>query len=197
MPLRRGFKAYAQRLALDVREEMGIGVFAPLDPYALAELYGIAVYDLSDLPLPAEVLRHVTGPAADAFSGALIAVGTGRVIVENHAHDITRRRSTIAHEMAHVLLEHEFGLLLTGASLCGSTSATVEQEAAELSGELLVPRDAARMAAFRGWTDATVARYFRVSRRMARWRLNATGARRIVGRYHAKIPRPLSLGVTV
>lgn len=176
---------------------MGIDVFAPLDPYALARLYGIDVYSLTDLPLPTEAVRHLTGPAADGFSGALIAVGSGRVIVENDAHDATRRRSTLAHEMAHVLLEHQFGLLLTGEDLCGATSATVEQEATELSGELLVPRDAARMAAFRGWTDTTVARYFRVSPRMARWRLNATGARRIVCRYRAKAPRPPTIRAAV
>ncbi|MEU6641290.1 ImmA/IrrE family metallo-endopeptidase [Saccharomonospora sp. NPDC046836] len=194
MPLRRGFKAEAKRLALDVRQEMGVAVFAPLDPYALAELYGIEIHDLSDPTLPVEAVRHFTGPAAGAFSGALLAVGTGRVILENHVHDRNRRRSTIAHEMAHVLLEHEFEVLLTGRDVCRSSSSEIELEAAELSGELLLPSDAARMAAFRGWTDRSVAGYFRISESMARWRLNATGARRIAQRAKAKWPRRLVAG---
>lgn len=189
MSLRRGFKATAKRLALEVREELGIGAFAPLDPYALARLYGIEVFDLSHPWLPREAVRHFTGPRAEAFSAALLAVGSGRVIVENHVHEPKRRRSTIAHEMAHVLLEHEFGVLLTAETACVSSPAVLEHEADELSGELLVPCSAARTAAFRGWTDATVARYFRVSERMARWRMNATAARRIACRTKAKWPR--------
>ncbi|EHR48692.1 putative Zn peptidase [Saccharomonospora marina XMU15] len=190
MYLRRGFKATAKRLALEVREEMGIDAFAPMDPYALAELYGIEVFELSHPWLPEPAVRHFTGPRADAFSAALLAVGRGKVIVENHVHEWKRRRSTIAHEMAHVLLEHDFGVLLSAENRCVSSPAELEQEAAELSGELLIPCSAARRAAFRGWTDATVARYFRVSERMARWRMNATAARRIACRTRQKWPRP-------
>ncbi|OLT39089.1 zinc peptidase [Saccharomonospora sp. CUA-673] len=202
MVLRRGFKAHAARLALQVREELGATPLDPLDPYALAELYGIPVHSLADPHLPRAAVRHFTGPAADTFSGALIALGDVRVIVENHVHDHRRRRATIAHEMAHVLLEHELDLPASGAGMCGtaptSTPATVslptraaaEHEADELAGELLIPRDAARVAALRGWSDATAARRFVVSTAMARWRLNATGARTIAGRYRAKRPRP-------
>lgn len=117
MPLRRGFKAEAKRLAREVRDELGVDVFAPLDPYALAELYGVAVYDLRDPSLPSEAVRHFTGPRARVFSAVLLAVGPGRVIIENHVHDWTRRRSTIAHEMAHVLLEHD-PAPLTGCGSC-------------------------------------------------------------------------------
>lgn len=188
MSLRRGFKAEAKRLALEVRGELGVSVFAPMNPYALAELYGIEVFDLRHPSLPADAVQHFTGPRAASFSAALLSVGTGCVIIENHVHSWARRRSTMAHEMAHVLLEHEFGLLLSDGGNCLSSNTVIEQEAAELSGELLVPCDAARTAAFRGWTDASVARYFRVSMRMARWRMNVTGARRIACRSRAKRP---------
>ncbi|MBB3049439.1 hypothetical protein FHS23_000434 [Prauserella isguenensis] len=188
-PLRRGFKAHAGRLALSVRNELGLAVCDPLDPYSLAELYGIPVLDLGDPAMPRDAVRHFTGPAADSFSGALVAVGSVRVIVENHVHDTRRRRATVAHEMAHVLLEHDFDLLVTKAGLCGTTATSVEREADELAGELLLPRDAARTAALRGWTDAAVAHRYGVSRRLARWRLNATGARTIACRHRAKRPR--------
>lgn len=196
MALRRGFKATARRLALDVRAELGVHTFEPLDPYALADLYGIPVFDLSAPWLPDEAVRHFTGPAASVFSGALLSTGTATVIVENHVHDGARRRSTVAHEMAHVLLEHEFGVLVTDGAACRPdtrrrSSSAVEQEATELSGELLVPCDAARAAAFRDWTDASVARHFRVSERLARWRMNVTGARRIACRARAKWPQGL------
>ncbi|CAM2988626.1 ImmA/IrrE family metallo-endopeptidase [Saccharomonospora xinjiangensis] len=196
MALRHGFKAEARRLAAEVREELGIRTFQPLDPYALACLYGVEVFTLDEPWLPARAAAHFTGPAAESFSGALIRIGTGCVIVENHAHERNRRRSTVAHEMAHVLLEHEFGVLVTNGRSCrsgvGTAHACVEQEAAELSGELLLPSDAARTAAFRGWTDASVARHFRISERMARWRMNVTGARRIALRSRERGPQPVA-----
>ncbi len=197
MALRRGFKAAARRLAAEVREELGIRTFQPLDPYALARLYGVEVFTLDEPWLPARAVSHFTGPALGSFSGALIQVGTGCVIVENHAHERTRRRSTVAHEMAHVLLEHEFAVLIADGRSCRSGDdrprSAVEEEAAELSAELLLPSDAARTAAFRGWTDASVARYFRVSERMARWRMNVTGARRIARRSWERLPQSVAV----
>jgi Zn-dependent peptidase ImmA (M78 family) len=184
--LRRGFKKEAKEIALDVRRELGIEAFAPLDPYALATLYGIEVFDLSAPDLPAAAVQHFTVLRTEAFSAALVPIGTGSIVIENHVHDPLRRRSTMAHEMAHVLLEHEFGLLLASDDGCRSSSSAIEEEAAELSGELLIPCDAARIAALKGWLDPQVAEYFNVSEAMARWRMNATGARKIAGRVRAR-----------
>jgi len=181
--LRHGFKKEAREITLEVREELGVDVFAPLDPYALAELYGIEITDLSNPCLPPESVRHFTEERPHVFSGALVPLQpSGALIIENHVHHPRRRRSTIAHEMAHVLLEHPFGLTLTGEDGCRPAAAEIEREATELSGELLIPTDAARLAAFRGWSDRCVADHFRVSVPMARWRMNATGARKIAAR---------------
>ncbi|MDQ0377862.1 ImmA/IrrE family metallo-endopeptidase [Amycolatopsis thermophila] len=187
MTLRRGFKKEARELALEVREELGLDVFAPLDPWALAELYGIEVYDLSNPVLPEASVRYLTEERPHVFSAALVPLEpSGAVIIENHVHPLRRRRSTIAHEMAHVLLEHPFGLTLTDENGCRSAVAGIEEEATELSGELLVPTDAARVAAFKGWSDHSVANHFRVSVAMATWRMNMTGARRIAARTRGK-----------
>lgn len=187
MTLRRGFKKEARELALDVRAELGTEVFAPLDPWALAELYGIEVFDLRSPFLPAESVRHLTEERPHVFSAALVPLDpSGAVIIENHVHPMRRRRSTIAHEMAHVLLEHPFGPTLTDENGCRSAVAGIEEEAAELSGELLIPTDAARIAAFKGWSDHSVANHFRVSVAMATWRMNMSGARRIAARTRFK-----------
>ncbi|MFD2418297.1 ImmA/IrrE family metallo-endopeptidase [Amycolatopsis pigmentata] len=187
MSLRRGFRKLAREITLEVRDELGVGVFAPLDPYALAELYGIEVLDTSHPCLPPESVRHFTEKRPHVFSGALVPLRpSGALIIENHVHHPRRRRATIAHEMAHVLLEHPFGLTLTDADGCRAVAPEIEEEATELSGELLVPTDAARLAAFRRWSDQAVATHFRVSLRMARWRMNVTGARRVAARTWGK-----------
>ncbi|HKS47765.1 MAG TPA: ImmA/IrrE family metallo-endopeptidase [Amycolatopsis sp.] len=183
MALRRGFRKEAREITREVRAELGIDAFAAMDPYALAKLYGIEVVDLSNPCLPAESVRHFTEERPHVFSGALVPLQpSGALIIENHVHHPVRRRSTIAHEMAHVLLEHPFGLTLTDENGCRAGVAEIEEEAAELSGELLIPSDAARAAAFKGWSDRSVAGYFRVSLPMARWRMNVTGARKIAAR---------------
>jgi hypothetical protein len=132
--LRRGFKKEAKSLALKAREELKIEAFAPFDPYALAELYGIEAHDLSAPDLPAAAVQHFTTLRTEVFSASLVSVGTGCIVIENHVHDSFRRRSTMAHEMAHVLLEHEFGFLLASDNGCRASSSVIEEEAAELSG---------------------------------------------------------------
>lgn len=182
MKLRHGFKAEAKRLALDVRCELGLTAFVAIDPYALAELYGVEVYTLANLESPSEAVEYFTTDGVERFSAALVPLATGCFIIENHMHDLLRRRSTMAHEISHVLLEHEFRLLLATDNGCRSSSSVIEGEAAELSGELLIPYEAAKQAAFRGLTDQEVATCFNVSEPMARWRMNASGARKIATR---------------
>jgi hypothetical protein len=59
-------------------------------------------------------------------------------------------------------------------------------EAAELFGELLIPFDAARRLAYTGTPNEVVAEQFGVSTEFARWRMDATGARRIADRAAAR-----------
>jgi uncharacterized protein DUF955 len=189
MALRRGFKKEAKEIAVEAREELKIELFEPIDPYALADLYGVQVCDLTHPDLPPAAVEYYTKVKAGVFSAVLIPSGSERTIIENNTHDILRRRSTIAHEMSHVLLEHEFSLLLAIDNECRSSSCTIEQEAAELSGELLIPWEAARIAAFKKWSDYQVADYFQVSLPMARWRMNATGVRKMFSRWTRKARR--------
>lgn len=190
MALRRGFKSAARRLAAEVRAELGIGPLTPLDPYELAELYGIEVFDLTNPVLPRESVRYLTEVRPHVFSAALVPTQpSGAVIIENHVQPPRRRRSTMAHEMAHVLLEHPFGPTLTDENGCRAVAREIEEEAAELSGELLIPAEGARTAAFRGWSDRAVGNHFRVSVAMAQWRMNVTGARRIASRWRARADR--------
>jgi hypothetical protein len=55
-------------------------------------------------------------------------------------------------------------------------------EAADIAGELLVPFDAAKLLARRKATNEEVALQFGVSVDLARWRMDATGARLIARR---------------
>lgn len=103
--MRRGFKAEAKRLALEVREELGVTAHEAMDPYALAELYGIDVFTLHDVAQDhseaTAALRHFTEIRPDVFSAAVLCLGPRRVIVENSGHERPRRASTRARDVAH------------------------------------------------------------------------------------------------
>ncbi|MFI6076548.1 ImmA/IrrE family metallo-endopeptidase [Actinoplanes sp. NPDC051343] len=185
-------KAALKRLAIELRAELGLGTHEPFDPFELAELYGVDVYPLSTLGCAPRVLEHFQVNRLEVFSGALVPVGTGAVIIENDAHPVVRRRSTGGHEMAHVVLEHPFTAALVNEGGCRLANKEHEAEAAELSGELLIPFDAAKRLARRGVTNEEAAAEFEVSVEVARWRLDSTGARKIAARQRAAYTRSAS-----
>lgn len=186
---RRINKAACKRLAAELRAEIGLAPMEALNPWALAELYGVPVIALSDLPVDSVVLQHFTVDRREVFSGALIPVGRGAVIVENDSHPDARRRSTLGHEIAHVAGEHKFGTSLTNERGCRMADAAQEAEAAEIAGELLVPFDAAKTLARQQASNEEVALQFGVSVELARWRMDSTGARIIAQRRAAAYRR--------
>lgn len=137
---------------------------------------------LSALGIDSVVREHFTITRPDVFSGALVPVGNGAIIVENDGHSDERRRLTLGHELAHVFGEHKFGTGLVNERGCRLTDQAQEDEAAEIAAELLIPFEAAKQLARREATDEDVALQFEVSIEMARWRMNATGARIIARR---------------
>ncbi len=185
--MRRGFKEDAKRLALEVRAEIGLGPLDRLDPRALADEYGIRIYTLSGLASACDpaVRDWINGVGQGVFSAALVPCGTARFIVDNDLHALTRRMSSIAHEMAHVLCEHQFSEVLVTADGCRAANREDEAQADWLGGELLITYTAAMAAARASWDDQQVAGAYGVSPRRAAMRMNASGARMIVHRQRA------------
>jgi hypothetical protein len=184
--VRRGAVEESKRLALEVRAEIGIGPYAPLDPTLVAKEYGIPVMAISKISgCRLETVARLAEPGNAWFSAALVPCGTGMFIVENDAHALVRRRASLAHEMAHVLWEHEFTTVLVNGDGCRAVAPAVEAEADRLGGELLIPFKAALAAAHRGLSDEEVAAAFEVSVPYARMRMNLSGARKVAGRQRA------------
>jgi hypothetical protein len=172
-----------REVAEEERSELGLTIHDALDPYALAEAHGIPVYSLTEL------LDHDLGPDAHEYfhstnskswSAALIPLGTARIIVENDAHASVRRRSNIAHELGHHLLEHSFEQVILGEDHKRQFNPAQEKQATFISGELLIPDSAARKAAYANWDNARVATTYNVSPKFAQMRM--AGARVIANR---------------
>lgn len=177
--MQRGFKTQAKKLALELRGEIGLTPHMALDPYALAAEYGVPVYRLSELKISDGALRHCGIDNPRVFSGALVDHGRGLAIIGDDFHSVPRRRSTLSHELAHVVLEHPHDLSLTYDRKCGA-GADHEAEADWLAAELLIPSEAAFRLAWADAADQFVSDRFGVSLVYAQWRMNHSGARKVV-----------------
>ena len=175
--MRRGVKAGAARLALEIRSEFGLLPSDRFDPYDYFSMYGIPVMEISALEV--SVRNLLNNESRDKVAGAFLPSGSGFVVVDNDFHPLTRRRSTAAHECAHHILEHEFAASISASSRACELGKAQEDEAEILSGELLIPSSAARTHAVSMWSDHDVAEAYGVSVQFAAWRMDASGARKV------------------
>ena len=177
MALRRGFKSEAERIARQVRADLGMSAAQSVTPEMLAELLGIEVRAGDDL-IPHERFADLEQVQPGAFSACTFRPSPDRVVVVyNPLSAETRRRSDLAHELAHTLLDHELSRIeKLGDVTFLSCDAIQEEEAAWLSGCLLLPRALLVAEVRRGSSAREIARKCGVSERMAQYRLNVTGA---------------------
>lgn len=184
--MRRGFKAEAERLAGDIRSRHGCGELDPAPLEAVAQELGIGIRSADEL-VERRRLEELEQLQADAFSAATFQLpGGARVIVYNPLHSAGRTRSNQAHELAHIVLDHDLRTIERVGSLSFFTCDTEQEEEADwLAGCLLLPRAVLLKAAKAGKTPAQVADTYGTSEPMARFRLNASGVLVQVGRSRA------------
>ncbi|WIY01838.1 ImmA/IrrE family metallo-endopeptidase [Amycolatopsis mongoliensis] len=174
--MRRGFKTEAERLADRTRTQMGLRSDAGLPILDLAAHLGVRVRS-ADRLVAREELEELDELQPGAFSAATFQLPNRRtVIVYNPLSERVRTNSDIAHELAHLLLDHDVREI---QQLAGQTFFTCdpeqEEEANWLAGCLLLPRPLLVAEAFAGATPEYLADKYQVSLPMARWRLNASG----------------------
>ena len=177
MILRRGFKAEAERIAQEVRVELGLSATDQLDGRALGDHLGVPLIGLSALAtrrggIDFRAFFQRTDP--DTFSALTIFNGTARLILHNDAHHPHRQASNICHEVSHCILEHNPAPLLSETG-CRHWNDTLESEADWLAGVLLVPRDGGLILIKRDWSIQEIAEHYGVSEHLCRWRLHQTG----------------------
>lgn len=177
MSMRRGFKAEAERIAIEVRSELSLTATSRLDPYLLARHLCIPVLTIRQCLRVSEKnshLRLLLTKESDSFSAITLFFGPRRIIVHNESHARTRQANDIVHEISHCLLEHP-PLPVTDAHGCRYWNETVEDEANWLSGTLLVPRTGAIALARNGNSVEEIASHYGVSTQLCRWRICTTG----------------------
>ncbi len=176
---RRGFKTWAEETSARVRQKLKLAPTSALDPRILANLLGIAVLTSNDLSELSENVRHrLARDDADYWSAITVADGGVHLIVTNPSHPRTRQNSSLAHEIAHIILGHEPSMMFMSPSsgmALRTHNEEQEEEANWLSGCLLLPREALLGIRRRRLSDEEACSEYGVSIAMLRFRLNITG----------------------
>ena len=165
-PYRQGYWA-ANRL----RGELDLSVDDPLDPRAWLEHWDVPIeaLDLPECPVEAvSAWGREHGPAI------LLNRSTGSRSGHEHGE-----RATLAHEIAHLLLDRE-GALPAGEVLEGRTPEYPEKRARAFAAELLLPREVAQSVVQQSSSIESAAsalqQRYRVSRELLVWQITNSAA---------------------
>lgn len=175
--MRRGFKAEAERLAARLRGNLGLPSNAAVDLSQLAAHIGVETRSADEL-VERTALELLEELQPGCFNAASFHMPDGRIVAVLNpvASSPARRRSDLAHELAHVLLKHEIRQVhRIGGFTFFDCDPEQEDEANWLAGCLLLPRPLLLTAVRRGLSAEEVAEANGVSPQMALFRLNASG----------------------
>jgi Zn-dependent peptidase ImmA (M78 family) len=174
--MRRGFKSQAENISAELRDELELTLHEPLDCTELAEHLCIPVDPVTvllDWGASREAMARLLAPEM-GFSAMTQYRGSRCRIFYNPTHSATRTANSIAHELSHVILEHEprRAIAADGTRIFDPDQ---EDEAEWQAGALLVPREGALRWLSTGGSVTAGAKHFGVSVELFSWRANQTG----------------------
>lgn len=197
---RRGFKSWCETVSVQFRTALGLLASATLPAGKLAVHLGVRVLDVSKVPaLSAASLRQLTVTDPGSWSAMLVRFGNEPIVVMNTAHSPARQASSLMHECAHLILNHEpveAGQVANGLLMVSGYRPQQEDEADWLAGALLLPRVALLAIIQGGMPPHDAARTYGVSEDMLRMRLNRTGVNLQARRGAAPRPRGTAYNAT-
>ena len=169
--LKRGFKAKAEKIATECRENLNIHPCAPLCAFKLAEYLNVQIYNVTDF---FNEVYEIEG-----FSALTMITKIGnRIIIHNNFHNLYRQQSNIMHEIAHILCQHKVKELPVGVNLpfgMRDFDKLQEEEAICLGATLQLSKPCLLWARKRNMTNDQIASHFNASREMVNFRMSMTG----------------------
>jgi Zn-dependent peptidase ImmA (M78 family) len=177
--LERGFKAWAERTSLSFRRELGVPPHGSVDPFALAKYLDARLLTPNEVPnVPADVLQQLLHQDPGGWSAASLIVDGRALIIYNPKHSKGRTASDIAHELAHLILDHKPGTVIMsqdGSMVMRSYDRKQEEEANWLGWCILLPREALLWASRMRLSVSKIAEVYGVSETLVTFRMGVTG----------------------
>ncbi|MBY8882714.1 ImmA/IrrE family metallo-endopeptidase [Actinacidiphila acidipaludis] len=175
MTLPRGFKANAEREAVRLRRELHLSDTEALDVDDLAAHLDVKIVSADKL-VDRSRLEELERLQAYAFSAATFQVAGKNIVVTNPLRSPQRRASDVAHELSHLVLDHDLTEVREVSGMPFRTCRPDEEEqATAFGGTLMLPRPLLLSAARRQWGPTEIAERYGVTEEMARYRYNSTG----------------------
>lgn len=184
--MRRGFKTWAEKQALDQRRALSLRPEAPLPARLLAGNYNVAIIEPAAIPgITQSILNQLLSADPDSWSAVSFVRNGCTVIIHNPVHSARRQESNLMHEMAHILCNHQPSHLLQSVQVpfaLRTFDSDQEDEAIWLGGCLQLPRPALMWAIRHGMDNTMIVEHYGASVDLVRFRRRMTGVDRQLGR---------------
>lgn len=179
---KRGFKTFAEKKSVELRTELGIKPSYPLSALKLADHLNVQILFPHQIPeMDPATLNCLSKGNNSSWSGVALRISEKLLIIVNDSHSKPRQESSIMHELAHVICNHEMGQfshLSHGISL-RDYDEEMEKEAEWLGGCLQLPRVALHYHhKVYGNSVKEIAEKFNASQDMVKFRLSVCGFNR-------------------
>lgn len=176
----RGFKAWCDNTATNVRKRLDLAEDDPLPAELLATNMGVTILQLESVPgIAPETVTHLSSVEGDEWSAVTVYTGDKQIIIVNPRHSLARQASNIMHELSHIIRGHKPAQVYAyEAYALRDFNQLQENEANWLAGCLLLPRVALLKAGYGNESVDEVIKRFGVSRSLYNYRYNISGVRR-------------------
>lgn len=179
MSLERGFKAWSERVAQSLREELKLTPEAPMPARLLAEHLDINLMTPAQIgDLPADILHQLSVVDPTGWHALSFEIQGVRTVMYNDRSSVRRQSSDISHELAHIIRAHEPSQLLFSETIgfaMRSYDPKQEDEANWLGWAMLLPRPALILCMDLRMTNAAIATEYEVSEQLVEFRKRMTG----------------------
>ena len=178
--LKRGFKANAEKLAIEFRAKLNKQPHEALCAFDLASHLEIPLRTPSDFGLSKEEIRGLTSSKSGWSALTMKNNSNHYVIIHNSRHSPSRQQSNLMHELAHIICQHDFpNIKLTTDNNfpLRHFNKLHEAEAEWLGANLQITRIGLVWCLKRHMSDKEIADYYNASLSMATFRINLTGVR--------------------
>jgi Zn-dependent peptidase ImmA (M78 family) len=183
--LRRGFKAEAERIAIAMREEIGLSAHDALPAAALAKHLEIRIMTPDEIPgMDSQLRKTLLEDYKGNWSAGIYIKNNRKYILHNPTHSSARQESNLMHELAHALCGHELKELATVLTNCiiplRDYDVVQEAEAECLGGCLQLPQKALiHHVHYKKKDHSEIAQLFNASIKMVSFRISTTGINNI------------------
>jgi len=175
--LKRGFKANAERMAIQYRKDLEIHPCGPLCAFKLADFLKVPVYQATQFLTQPEYITLLSNNC-EWSALTMTNVAGVKIILHNPYSSEARQQSDLMHELAHIICNHEHDDILHHEPIpLGLRSYNIEheEEAKCLGSTLQLATPGLLWASKRNMTYGEIAEHFNASIDMVKYRMNTTG----------------------